>query len=291
MAEIVQEPHVRIRGTFVELFKRKDSKESQTRSRSAPPGHSDPFPVVLAQNQYISSLTRRAACLSQKCLDANSVTSTKRPSDANSETSTRRPSDTASATPNLGLENDPFDQTMPSQNETSSPSAKSNSGDYGKYKRINLTRTGRADAALKWLETNCAEPGCPYEDPDTSEITTLMICDIPCRRSIEQILGAIDGVGFSNTYNLVYVPYKRPKKGCSQNVNMGYAFVNFITPEKATSFTRTFQNFAFPGSVSKKLSYAKAARSQGYQVNLERLLTDCTVTGCLLVSDEEAQVD
>jgi hypothetical protein len=36
--------------------------------------------------------------------------------------------------------------------------------DYGQYKRINLSRMGRTDAALQWLADNYANPGsigCP----------------------------------------------------------------------------------------------------------------------------------
>jgi hypothetical protein len=244
----------RIRGTFIDL--RPCQAPRKTRSRSAPPGRTDPAPNVSndAHSYYISSLAERAMCLLQKSPDSNS--------EKQLESSGQR-----------------IQQQKTAQAKW----------DSAKYKRINLCRTGRTDAAVKWLEENCSNPKTPHEEgPFTTEITTLMICDIPCRRTIEQLVGAIDGVGFANTYNLVYMPSKRPMY--SQNVNMGYAFVNFKTVEFAAAFSETFQNFNFPGSLSKKMSYAKAARYQGYQVNLDRYLKQYVV-GCLLVFDEKSQVE
>merc|ERR1712118_485791 len=58
-----------------------------------------------------------------------------------------------------------------------------------------------------------------------AEITTLMLCDIPCRQSIEQIIDAINMLGFEGRYDLVYRPAKRP----TLRQNMGYSFVNFNT--------------------------------------------------------------
>jgi hypothetical protein len=68
-----------------------------------------------------------------------------------------------------------------------------------------------------------------------------------------------------------------------------YAFVNFKTPEAAASFLQSFQNYSFPGSNSKKLSYAKPARDQGYQVIVNRCLKGF-VGSCLLLLDDAARV-
>jgi len=98
-----------------------------------------------------------------------------------------------------------------------------------------------------------------------AEVTTLMVCDIPCRESIEQLMTVMDEVGFSKTYDLVYMPGQRGRQASRGNV--GYAFVNFKTTEWASAFMNVFQKIHFPNSASTKLSYAKPARDQGFAAN------------------------
>jgi len=96
------------------------------------------------------------------------------------------------------------------------------------------------------------------------DITTLMLCNIPCRYNVDEILDAINNEGFQNTYDFVYVPNR---KELSQN--MGYAFVNFKLPESASAFMKAFQDYKFLASETTKLSYAKPAQTQGYRRNLK----------------------
>lgn len=98
------------------------------------------------------------------------------------------------------------------------------------------------------------------------EITTLMICDIPCRRNIEQLIATIDAAGFEKTYDFVYMPGRKGRRQ-AQGGNVGYAFVNFKKSEWAMAFMESFQNVAFPDSSSTKLGYAKPARDQGFAAN------------------------
>jgi len=121
---------------------------------------------------------------------------------------------------------------------------------------------------------------------DAAKVTTLMICGIPCRQSVDQIIEAINMTGFENTYNLLYVPAKRPR--ISQN--LGYAFVNFKTPEHAASFGQAFQNFCFPSSLSTKLCHTKPACHQGYQENLSRY-TKHSAVGCLVTFDDGTLIE
>jgi hypothetical protein len=115
--------------------------------------------------------------------------------------------------------------------------------DRNNYKRISFSRTKFKDSGLKWLEETYGTP-MPYfsnkvhstdsheeaddeldahaEAPPTEEkITTVMLCDIPCRQTIEQVVAVLNVVCFANSYNLVYMPCNRPKY--SQKINMGYA--------------------------------------------------------------------
>jgi len=99
-----------------------------------------------------------------------------------------------------------------------------------------------------------------------TEMTTLMVCDIPCRQNIEQLVAVMDAAGFSKTYDFVYMPGRKGRHQ-AQGGNVGYAFVNFKKAEWATAFMNGFQNIIFPDSSSPKRSYAKPARDQGFAAN------------------------
>ena len=124
-------------------------------------------------------------------------------------------------------------------------------------------------------KTSTAAPALPPPPGDMNStgaptcITTLMLCDIPCGQNIEKLTAAINAVGFTATYDLVYLPPQNVKGFKRVQQNMGYAFVNFKNPEYATAFQRVFCDYTFPDGFSKKLSYAKPAQCQGFDANLE----------------------
>lgn len=146
-------------------------------------------------------------------------------------------------------------------------------------------QSGGGQSAEAWLEDSAKSKHQLEETLEATtdtNITTLMICDIPCRQSVEQICEVINQQGFANAYNLVYMPSKRPK----YMQNMGYAFVNFKTAEQASAFAEVFKNFPFPNCSSRKLSYTKPARHQGYEENLNRY-TKQRAVGCLVTDEKE----
>merc|ERR1719174_1665775 len=126
--------------------------------------------------------------------------------------------------------------------------------------------------------SNCSQ--CTYIDQE--DITTLMICDIPCRRTVEQVIDAINAYGFSGAYDLVYMPHQRGRRSPKNSQNVGYAFVNFKRPEFAASFMRVFQNVQFPNCASEKRSFAKPARFQGLRTNVD-MHSSQRAAGCLLL--------
>jgi len=127
----------------------------------------------------------------------------------------------------------------------------------------------------------------PSEDSTmVPSITTMMICDIPCRQNINQLIDVINEHGFSGTYDLVYMP---PQKGFRRtspkhSQNMGYAFVNFKDPTYADAFWHAFYDFTFPNCRSLKRTYSKPAHHQGYEVNL-KMHTKQQSAGYLLTFD------
>ena len=68
-------------------------------------------------------------------------------------------------------------------------------------------------------------------------IITFMLCSIPSRTSIRELIGAVNSFGFANTYDLVFLPC-RPQRRRLTPTNFGYAFVNFSSPEHATDGKR-----------------------------------------------------
>lgn len=133
-------------------------------------------------------------------------------------------------------------------------------------------------------------------------ITTLMLCCIPLKLSIHEVVEAIDGMGYAKTYDLVYLPTQKgvrhPSKeivnanfGCTGNAvrkisNLGYAFVNFKDPEHARGFmVAVSDQCIFSDFKSKKTTYAKPARCQGYAANI--MLHHKQHTGCMLTFTSE----
>merc|ERR1719401_195278 len=96
-----------------------------------------------------------------------------------------------------------------------------------------------------------------------------MIASLPVRLTIDQLVAAINSVGFFGTYDLVFMPYKSVKrKGKVQDGNPGYGFVNFKSSELASQFACVFEGFSFPNIHSDRTAVVKPATSQGYHANI-----------------------
>lgn len=138
-------------------------------------------------------------------------------------------------------------------------------------------------------------PGLPHPEAvpepceNQGEVTTLMVCDIPCTRTIEQVAAAMDSIGFAQTYDLIYMPKspkQRGRRSVAQVRNVGYAFVNFKQPEYAAKFMMVFRDFQWSGTSSQKLSYAKPAHFQGFEANFQMQLSSATPGPILTFRDE-----
>jgi hypothetical protein len=120
------------------------------------------------------------------------------------------------------------------------------------------------------------------KDGMDSELTTVMLCNIPCRVSLEEIEQAVAFLGFEGTYDLLHAPGpKRRHRNISSTTNIGYAFINFQHPEHAQRFINVFDGFHFVGRQSDKLGVAKFARIQGFQNNY-MLLKGGSLAQCVL---------
>lgn len=115
-----------------------------------------------------------------------------------------------------------------------------------------LPDVGAFVAGSAWGSTDY-ETG--HSDPTCA--TSVMICNIPCRVTLPQLVEAIDGLGFANAYDFIYLPSPKHQQ------NVGYGFVNFLNPDDAYDFMGSYEGFRFPGRNSKKIGETKLARIQG----------------------------
>jgi len=94
---------------------------------------------------------------------------------------------------------------------------------------------------------------------------TMMLRNIPCSVTQEELEKVIRQMGFGGRCDFVYVPPShRPK------TNIGYAFVNLIDEACADAFKLDFDGFRFPGKLSKKVCEVQAARLQGRVAQLNQ---------------------
>jgi len=111
-------------------------------------------------------------------------------------------------------------------------------------------------------------PQQEFQEPGTGEsITSLMLCNLPCRLTQQQLAGIIESLGFGGKYDFMYLPASRG------SANLGYGFVNFKTPEDATRFSAAFTNYRVLHSRSTKVFSVKPARLQGRAALMEQFYT------------------
>lgn len=106
----------------------------------------------------------------------------------------------------------------------------------------------------------------PAVDDDGNQqvpIVTMMLKNIPCRKAQEEVMSHIDGKGFSHKYDFFYLP-----RDVKFRANLGYAFINFVTPEDAAAFQAEMNGYRFANSGSSKACVVVPAHVQGLMNNL-----------------------
>eukprot|EP00929_Paragymnodinium_shiwhaense_P120217 TRINITY_DN92125_c0_g1_i1.p1 TRINITY_DN92125_c0_g1~~TRINITY_DN92125_c0_g1_i1.p1 ORF type:complete len:277 (+),score=78.37 TRINITY_DN92125_c0_g1_i1:92-832(+) len=99
--------------------------------------------------------------------------------------------------------------------------------------------------------------------------TTIMIKNIPSRANAQELLDAIDELGFKGTYDFFYLPDRVPKRG--PPVNYGYAFINF----KHSQCSADFQEAVATQNVSLRASSKYLTTSLADVQGVEALIS-CT---------------
>ncbi|OLP81705.1 putative ribulose bisphosphate carboxylase-like protein [Symbiodinium microadriaticum] len=95
---------------------------------------------------------------------------------------------------------------------------------------------------------------------------TVMLKNIPCRKTQEEVMLAIDQQGFGARFDFFYLPWDSKFRA-----NRGYAFVNFIVPEDAAKFQSKMTGYRFQNTGSAKVCSVARAHVQGALNNLNAL--------------------
>ncbi|CAE6934883.1 ML3 [Symbiodinium sp. CCMP2592] len=97
-----------------------------------------------------------------------------------------------------------------------------------------------------------------------SGVTTLMLRNIPVTFNREALLADFDARGLRGKYDFFYLPID-----FQTGNNLGYAFVNFVSPVFAEQFRTVYQGLALAGERSKKICAVAPATTQGRLANVE----------------------
>lgn len=89
-------------------------------------------------------------------------------------------------------------------------------------------------------------------------ITTVMIRNITCRYTQEQVAEFLDQVGLAGKYDFLHLPLNPNRRA-----NLGYMFVNFKTPEYAEECQQLLQGKPLGPSSSEKRCEVAPAHIQG----------------------------
>jgi hypothetical protein len=132
----------------------------------------------------------------------------------------------------------------------------------------------QATEAAEWRGCGASSGEQERHEPDLAPsnsvqegpITALMICNVPCSVSPQQLSEAVDSMGFAGKYDFLYLPVKgRPSKS-GQSVrrsNLGYGFIDFSCHQDAQKFIESFTGYQFAGTTSVKRCEVRAAHLQG----------------------------
>lgn len=102
--------------------------------------------------------------------------------------------------------------------------------------------------------------------------TTVMLRNIPNKYTQASLLQEIDAMGFASRYNFFYLPMDVVNR-----TNVGYAFINFVTPSDMQAFFQHFTDYKFRRHQSQKIAKVSIAHNQGFLENVCHY-SNCAVT-------------
>jgi hypothetical protein len=90
------------------------------------------------------------------------------------------------------------------------------------------------------------------------DMSALMIKNIPCGCSKEEVLKAIEDLGFGDDVDFFHLPLRKTKA-------IGYAFVGFSNPDVPRRFQEAMTGYRFPGRNSSKVVSIAPGHIQGIE--------------------------
>jgi len=91
----------------------------------------------------------------------------------------------------------------------------------------------------------------------------VMIRNIPCNCTRDEILKAIEEVGFAEKHDFIYTPMKKGKA-------LGYKFIGFPDPQVTKEFVKSMIGYRFVRKMSSKIVTVTPAAIQGPSNNMDR---------------------
>lgn len=123
--------------------------------------------------------------------------------------------------------------------------------------------------SISWSGGQCFEKGhCPQAPPPPPPITTYMIRNIPTRFTSMSFVRLLEDYGFGKTFDFFYLPMD-----FRSGKNMGYAFINFKSPQTGIRFVDKFNLKRLPVSTSRKIVEVYPSRRQGLIENVSLFRT------------------
>jgi len=98
-------------------------------------------------------------------------------------------------------------------------------------------------------------------------VTTIMMRNIPNRYTPEDLLKEVISRNFGQKFNYFYLPMD-----FTSGVNMGYAFINFLSSQHVDPFYREFHGTQLPKYTTAKIIEICPASTQGYVENVTKFL-------------------
>mmetsp|Transcript_6649 Transcript_6649/g.14506 ORF Transcript_6649/g.14506 Transcript_6649/m.14506 type:complete len:390 (-) Transcript_6649:181-1350(-) len=143
------------------------------------------------------------------------------------------------------------------------------SGEATKAAGRRAFRPHHATTVPKHMDLEAANEGYTSQG---KPMTTAMLRNIPNKYSQASLLKEIDSMGFIGSYNFFYLPMDTHNQ-----TNVGYAFINFTSPDDMTRFAQIFTGHHFVMLPSQKIARVSPAHIQGFVENIYHF-ANCAVT-------------
>ncbi|CAE8741808.1 unnamed protein product [Polarella glacialis] len=121
-----------------------------------------------------------------------------------------------------------------------------------------------------------ADSGCrsgfsfPHEQQDSTAATTMMLRNIPCRLTRDEVLQQFYIHGFRGCFDFFSMPEStgRTKRAAGTSTSLCYGFINFLCAEDAWRFQAFFHGRTLTGLSPDMACEVEVSRKQGLQTNL-----------------------